>query len=53
MRYLIIEVKTLHQFCETLAAEAERCRSATAMAGGPRECRPHEPLLELEAGAFE
>jgi hypothetical protein len=53
MRYLIIEVKPLHQFCEALTAEAERRRGAPAMSCGACECRPDKPLLELEAGTFE
>ena len=53
MRYLSIEMKALHQFRETLAAEPERGRRLAAMAGRARERRAHESLFELEPRALE
>src|SRR5688500_1780587 len=47
-RYLCIQMKPLHEFRETLTAQAERGGSSTAMSGRARERRTYETLLEFE-----
>jgi hypothetical protein len=51
MRYLSIEMETLHQFCEALTAEAQRGGRAPAMPGRSRERRADESLFEFEPRA--
>lgn len=46
-------MKTLHQFGETLAAEAKRDRRPAPMSGSTRQRRANEPLFELQARVFE
>src|SRR5688572_33000492 len=53
MRYLCIQMKTLHQFRQTLTAQSERGCGPASMPGRARERRTYESLLELEPRALQ